>query len=116
MTEGSPLELERRRDGGCEIVGLRGELDLTNAHALEEALLAASADAVILDLSGLSFIDSAGMRTIDHAHRRLGDEGRALLLVAPPESRAAWTFRIAGFAPGTVLDSLEVALRSAGGG
>jgi anti-anti-sigma factor len=92
---------------------VRGELDLTNASALDEALLQTSARAVILDLDGLDFVDSAGMRAIDRAHRRLADDGRMLLIVAPGESRAAWTFRVAGFADGAVLESVELAQRRA---
>jgi anti-anti-sigma factor len=94
---------------------VRGELDLTNASALDEALLQTSARAVILDLGGLDFVDSAGMRAIDRAHRRLADDGRMLLIVAPGDSRAGWTFRVAGFANGTVLESVEIARRRAAG-
>jgi anti-anti-sigma regulatory factor len=61
----------------------------------------------VLDLGLLVFVDSAGIRTIDLAHRALRDSGRTLLVVAPPESRAGWTFRIAGFDSNVVLDSLD---------
>jgi anti-sigma B factor antagonist len=46
---------------------LRGELDLASAPALEAAvarLCANGASEVVLDLSGLAFLDSTGLRTI----------------------------------------------------
>jgi anti-anti-sigma factor len=74
---------------------------------LDDAIARTEGSKVVLDLTGVAFIDSAGIRTIDLAHRRLRDEARRLFVVAPPESRAAWTFRIAGFGDGVVLDSLD---------
>jgi anti-anti-sigma regulatory factor len=74
----------------------------------------ASARVVILDLSGLAFIDSAGLRAIDRANGTMAADGRMLLVVAPESSRAAWTFRIAGFADDSFLDSLDAARLQAG--
>ena len=102
------LAIQRRSGDGLETIEVQGELDLTNAAGLEEALQT-TASAVVLDLGGLAFIDSAGIRTIDLAHRRLADEGKQLLVVAPPDSRAAWTFRVAGLADGYVFESVGLA-------
>lgn len=107
------MSIERRVLEGCEVIEVGGELDLTNAQSLEEAISGSDAGTVVLDLGGLGFIDSAGVRTVDQAHRRLAREGRTLAVVAPHESRAAWTFRIAGFADGFVRESLDATL---GGG
>lgn len=96
-------------DGGARVVRVRGELDLTNASTLEDALSVAHAGPTILDLSGVVFVDSAGIRTIDTAYRRLRDDNRALIVVAPPDSRAGWTFRVAGFSSDFVLESVEAA-------
>jgi hypothetical protein len=63
----------------------------------------------ILDLSGVVFVDSAGIRTIDTAYKRLRESNRTLIVVAPPDSRAGWTFRIAGFSSDFVLGSVEAA-------
>lgn len=93
----SSLRLERRTEPRGDVVELAGELDLTNAAQLDEALAGTTAAAVYLDLTRVTFIDSAGMRAIDRARGLLLERGRRLLLVAPPDSRAAWTFRVAGF-------------------
>lgn len=103
------LEIESDGGNGVQIMRVRGELDLTNASALEEALDGTCAGAVILDLSAVVFVDSAGIRTIDAAYQRLHQDDRALLVVAPPESRAGWTFRVAGFTNDFVLDSVDAA-------
>jgi anti-anti-sigma factor len=112
---GSELVIEHDGDGETDVLVVRGELDLTNADALEAEVLRTQRPTVVLDLSKLVFVDSAGIRAIDSAHRQLGDEARALLVVAPPESRAAWTFRVAGFDGRVVVDSLDAAAERARG-
>ena len=103
------LEIENDADNGVRVMRVRGELDLTNASLLEDALTDTHGGATILDLSGVVFVDSAGIRTIDTAYKRLRQANRALVVVAPPDSRAGWTFRIAGFSSDFVLDSVEAA-------
>jgi anti-sigma B factor antagonist len=110
VTPASAIGFEHVRRNSHEILEVRGELDLTNADMLDEALAQTSTRAVIVDLAGLGFVDSTGMRAIDQAHRRLAAAGRTLLIVAPADSTAGWTFRIAGFGNGSVLESLDVAL------
>jgi anti-anti-sigma factor len=102
----SRLEISREAREGAEVLTLRGELDLTNVDELSAAVRASRGTSIVLDLSRLVFVDSAGVRGIDAEHSRLRQEGRSLLVVAPPSSRAAWTFRIAGFADDFVLGSL----------
>ncbi|HSF61033.1 MAG TPA: STAS domain-containing protein [Gaiellaceae bacterium] len=105
MNPHGALGLERREIGGRETVLARGELDLTNAAELDRVLATTASEVVVLDVGQLSFIDSAGIRAIDRAHRHFADEGRQLLLVAPADSRAAGTLRIAGFPHDLDLDS-----------
>ena len=101
------LTVERDRNATGEIVRVVGELDLTNADILASALLDTGGATVLLDLSAVTFIDSAGIRAIDDAHSAYEEDGRSLLIVAPPESRVAWTFRIAGFDK-QLLESVDV--------
>jgi anti-anti-sigma factor len=68
---------------------LFGELDLATAATLEDELKSAEASgaqAIVLDLSGLTFMDSTGLRTILDADRRLRRIGRRLCLVRGPRS------------------------------
>jgi anti-anti-sigma factor len=106
------LTIERQQpEGAAELLELRGELDLTNASSLDGALGQTSAEIVFVDVAALTFIDSAGIRALDQAHRKLLGGGRRLLIIAPSDSRAASIFRIAGFADSFVVESLDLALR-----
>jgi anti-anti-sigma factor len=82
------LGLRSRREGGTHVVSARGELDLASSQALARELGAArasDADRILLDLSGLTFIDCAGLRVILCMDARSGDRpGRFLIQPGPP--------------------------------
>ncbi len=82
------LELDTEQTDGQTRVALRGELDISSAPVLEEALGRAeeSAPAVLLiDLRELEFMDSTGLRTVVSADQRARDAGRRLCIVRGPE-------------------------------
>jgi anti-anti-sigma factor len=85
----APLVFETALDGGDAVVVLQGELDLAGSAALEAEVerLAAleGVERVVLDLSGLEFIDSSGLRAVALADRRMQAAERALALVRGPE-------------------------------
>jgi anti-sigma B factor antagonist len=65
-------------------VTVRGELDLSTAGRLEEALRLAEARAdgqLRLDYSGLEFIDSTGLQVLLDADHRAAAVGRRLVVV-----------------------------------
>lgn len=67
-------------------VAVHGEVDISVAEALEEALDAAireSAGAFIVDLSDLDFIESTGLQVLLRARGLLGREDRELAVVCP---------------------------------
>ena len=77
-----------RGDGQVHIE-LRGELDLSTVGKVEDELRRVEADApplVVLDLSGLSFLDSSGLRCVVRADERARDKGRRLVLVRGPNA------------------------------
>ena len=65
-----------------------GEVDLTTASHLREALLGAvngeEKSSVIVDLSKVDFIDSAGLALLVEARKRLSPEGRTLSILLTP--------------------------------
>jgi anti-anti-sigma factor len=64
---------------GCQVVLVRGELDEVTAPMLDEAIDASHANwPVIVDLSAVEFITSAGL------HAVLRERPLALSIVAPP--------------------------------
>jgi anti-sigma B factor antagonist len=65
-----------RRDGDATVVAPSGELDLVTVGALREELKRFGADGpLVLDLRGLSFMDSAGVALIVEQQRRAESEG-----------------------------------------
>jgi len=79
----------REVDGRAHVV-LRGELDLATAPELEQ-LLTERIDAnqeVIVDLRGLEFMDSSGIRVLVAAHARAGRVGTRLFIVRPAPGSA----------------------------
>jgi anti-sigma B factor antagonist len=73
------------------LVELTGEADATNLQQLREALeseVAARPRMLIVDLSGLNFMDSSALRVLLHASRELDREGGVLGLAGPHGSVA----------------------------
>ena len=84
-----PLMLRISHDDGAHVVCLYGDLDMSTAGVLERELqrLEAADDArIVVDLSGLAFMDSSGLRTLLAAHARARTDGdRLSLLRGRPE-------------------------------
>jgi anti-sigma B factor antagonist len=87
------------------IVVLSGELDMATAPELTGVLgqvIAHGPPEVVVDFSGLSFIDSSGIAALVDAQHRLGDQERRLCIHAAHPG-AVRVFEIAG-----LLDFLHV--------
>jgi anti-anti-sigma factor len=92
----TPFELELRDTENPKVVlaEASGELDLTNARELEDRLEeAASSRALALDLTRVSFVDSAVLHVLFRLARRLHDRFGIVLDSSSPISR---TFGIVG--------------------
>ena len=92
-------ELEQRPTDDPSLVHLdvTGELDLTNAHELEErleAITTANGSRLVLDLNRVVFIDSAALHVLFRTARRLGKDRFSLLL--SPTAAVARTLEIVG--------------------
>lgn len=74
--------------GRTAVVAAAGEIDLTNAEYLRDALLSAldaGAAGLVADLTAATFLDSAGVTALVRASRRASANGAALrLAVAGP--------------------------------
>ena len=82
------LELNTEREGDRVRLVLSGELDISSAPQLEGALERVEAEGpeeLVLDLRGLQFMDSTGLRTVVSADQRARDAGRRLAIVRGPE-------------------------------
>lgn len=73
------------------VVGLVGEVDATNSDELRSLLDSVVRERPLLllvDLSGLGFMDSTGLRMLLRSSRVLDEQGGVLALVAPQASVA----------------------------
>jgi anti-anti-sigma factor len=83
MTAGFTIEEEQR--GAGHRLALNGELDLAAAYDLETALsrlCAGGGGQIELDLRGVTFMDSMGMRSLLTARDMCNEHGSELLVIA----------------------------------
>jgi anti-anti-sigma factor len=81
------------------VVRLSGEVDLSNANDIEAAITEATPNhmlAVVLDVSELDYLDSAGIHLIYVLREKLRARGQMLRLVIPADSPANDALRLAG--------------------
>jgi anti-sigma B factor antagonist len=87
MTDAGNLLIDVSSVGERVVLRLDGELDLASVpaleHAVEDATLEHAAE-LVLDLRGLEFIDSTGLRAILQ-DKRSSERGQAFALVRGPE-------------------------------
>jgi anti-sigma B factor antagonist len=101
------LAMRSQREGVVHEIGLAGEMDLANAADVERELLrveATDACVIVLDLSGLTFMDSTGIRLLICADARAQADANRLVLGRPPE-HVMRVLRIAGVADRLPFDS-----------
>ena len=67
----TPLSIEISHAGRGVVLALEGELDLAGAATLERELAQHDEGPVVVDLRGLSFMDSSGLRALVVAERRI---------------------------------------------
>jgi len=81
MGLGPQLVLETTRIGDHDVVVAAGEIDLASATRVELALEPFVGQPVVLDLRGVEFMDSAGLKVLLHQRSRLQESGGHLRLV-----------------------------------
>ncbi|HET9092673.1 MAG TPA: STAS domain-containing protein [Acidimicrobiales bacterium] len=92
---GQGLTIERVDYDDLHLVMLRGELDLLSAPQLRSCLEDAMNSTVVVDLSGLSFIDAAGLSVLVTARRRAETDGNHVK-VTNPAGLVRRVFELAG--------------------
>ena len=87
---------------GCLTVRFVGELDHAAAAGAMRAVTVAAEEFLprrcVLDLAGLSFMDSSGVAVILRAKRMLSATGAELVVSSPPE-QARRVLELAGLSP-----------------
>jgi anti-anti-sigma factor len=112
MNDLASLTIDERDD---VVVGaVAGEVDLSNAADLERAIADAvpnSARGLVLDLSGLSYLDSSGIRLLLSLAGSLRWRGQELILAVPEGSSCRRVFTLAGIGDSMPLEpNMEAAV------
>jgi anti-anti-sigma factor len=96
------------------VARLTGEIDLSNADGIEGAIAEATPNhvlALILDVSALDYLDSAGIHLIYRLREKLRARGQTLRLVIPPDSPANDALRLAGVSRNVeTVETLDAAM------
>jgi anti-anti-sigma factor len=100
-------ELELDEPADVRVARLRGEIDLSNASDIADALADAATGArlgLVLDMAALRHLDSAGVRLLFDLRRRLAYHRQQVAVAVPPGSRVRAVLDMAA-----VGDTLPVA-------
>jgi anti-sigma B factor antagonist len=97
--------------GRATVIRLAGEIDLANAHLIGRRIVAhvVDAGAVLIDLTAVSFLDSAGVRLLDALVGDLEDNGTAIRLVVGEDGPARMTLQLCAFRDDLLATDLEAA-------
>jgi anti-anti-sigma factor len=91
--------LEFDADERVPVVRVSGQIDMSNAEALTNAILDVVTNrsaGIVVDLSAVEYMDSAGVNMLAELQRRLGWRGQQLAAVATPDSRPWQVLSLAG--------------------
>jgi anti-anti-sigma factor len=83
MTSYPHLSITAEHHGRRAVLHLQGELDLSTRDRLRRAITSALTPQpriLVVDLSGLDFIDCSGLAVLVWAHKRLAGQDRQLLI------------------------------------
>jgi anti-sigma B factor antagonist len=92
----TPVTLEVSEADGWTIIAVTGEIDISSAPALREAIdqaLGDGSDRLIVDMNGVSFMDSSGLNVLAGAAKRMS---RGSLRIAAPARHIRKVFEITG--------------------
>lgn len=94
-----PARMVVEGDGGVLTARITGEIDLSNASELEETIVDAvpnTALGMVVDLSGVEYLDSAGVRMLVHLVERFRWRHQIMRAAAPDGSRVRGVLSMAG--------------------
>lgn len=94
-----PARMTLEGDGEVLTARITGEIDLSNASELEETIVDAvpnTALGMVVDLSGVEYLDSAGVRMLVHLVERFRWRQQIMRAAAPDGSRVRGVLSMAG--------------------
>ena len=102
--------------GRADLVRLAGEIDLANAPAIGREIVRQTgrAGALVIDLTAVSFLDSAGVRLLDALVGDLDDQGTPIRFVVGENGPARMTLQLCAFRDDLLSTDLERAAEELG--
>jgi anti-anti-sigma factor len=103
------FEITERRDAEQTTLELVGELDLAVVDSVRAALSSAKDDApsrVLVDISGLTFMDSSGLALLVEARQAAAAAGREFV-ITQPRGQVRKLFQLTGMLDGFVLHAAD---------
>lgn len=98
------------------VARLTGEIDMSNAEDLGVTVIGATpteASGVVLDLSDVEYLDSAGIYVVYGMRASLQARGQSLILVIPSDSPVHDALRLSGVdRPGEIAETVDEALKT----
>jgi anti-sigma B factor antagonist len=91
--------LELRESGAFVIAEITGEIDMSNADDLARTMsgrLTNDSAGLIVDLSAVTYLDSAAIHAIYEMRERLAARALVFRLVVPPEAPTLMALRLTG--------------------
>ena len=108
------MEITTKSYKHCDVVTVTGRVDSSTAPKLSDVLDSINANGVykiVVDMSGIEFMSSAGFRTILAAQRTCKRYNRGELVLACIPQRIYEAFELTGFVPlFTIFDDLTAAV------
>ena len=91
------MEIVKNKNGSTLVVSLSGRLDTVSAPQLDKELKEAIGDIseLILDLSGLEYMSSAGLRILLSAQKAMNNQGK--MVVKNANNTIMDIFEVTGF-------------------
>ena len=75
------MEIKKTADGAKTVISVTGRVDTTTAPELETGLALDGSEALMLDLSGVPYMSSAGLRCLLAAQKRMMAGGGSMTIV-----------------------------------
>ena len=103
--------------GEVAVAHLHGEVDAAEAPRLEQEIVKVltGSGPVVVDLSAVTFLDSAGLRLLDSVQRCERSRTGGCQLVAPTGSPARQVLRLSGYPDERVRATVEEAVSAIAG-
>jgi anti-sigma B factor antagonist len=111
------MEIEKHMQGAVTVITLDGELDSGTAPRVHEQLgeLVPAHGAVLIDMSRVFYMSSAGLRVLLLVHRQAQRTNAKLALAGPPEDIRAVMAATGFLSFFTVVDTVQTGVATLGG-